>query len=41
VVDLAIIVPSPDTARIQEAHITVGHLVCQLVEEKLIDKGTK
>lgn len=35
VVDLAIIVPSPDTARIQEAHITIGHLVCQLVEEKM------
>ncbi len=39
VVDLAIIVPSPDTARIQEAHITVGHLVCQLVEEKMRDEG--
>jgi len=38
VVDLAIIVPSPDTARIQEAHITVGHLVCQLVEERLSEK---
>ena len=37
-VDLAIVVPSPDTARIQEAHITVGHLVCQLVEERLSEK---
>ncbi len=35
VVDLTLIVPSPDTPRIQEAHITVGHLICQLVEEKL------
>lgn len=34
-VDLALIVPSSDTPRIQEAHITIGHLVCQLVEEKL------
>lgn len=34
-VDLAFIVPSSDTARIQEAHITAGHLVCQLVEELL------
>ncbi|MCD5390730.1 D-sedoheptulose 7-phosphate isomerase [candidate division NPL-UPA2 bacterium] len=33
--DLAFIVPSSDTARIQEAHITAGHLVCQLVEELL------
>jgi len=34
-VDLALIVPSANTPRIQEAHITVGHLVCQLVEERL------
>jgi len=30
--DLALIVPSEDTARIQEAHIAAGHLVCHLVE---------
>jgi D-sedoheptulose 7-phosphate isomerase len=34
-VDLAIIVPSPITARIQECHITIGHLFCELVEEEL------
>ncbi|MDP9229193.1 MAG: D-sedoheptulose 7-phosphate isomerase [Bacteroidota bacterium] len=28
-------IPSTDTPRIQEAHITVGHIICQLVEEKL------
>jgi D-sedoheptulose 7-phosphate isomerase len=28
-------VPSNDTPRIQEAHITVGHIICQLVEETL------
>lgn len=27
--------PSNDTPRIQEAHITVGHIICQLVEEIL------
>jgi D-sedoheptulose 7-phosphate isomerase len=27
-------VPSTDTPRIQESHITVGHIICQLVEEK-------
>lgn len=27
-------VPSTDTPRIQEAHITLGHIICQLVEEK-------
>jgi D-sedoheptulose 7-phosphate isomerase len=28
-------VPSNDTPRIQESHIMLGHIVCQLVEEKL------
>lgn len=28
-------VPSDDTPRIQEMHILVGHIICQLVEEKL------
>jgi D-sedoheptulose 7-phosphate isomerase len=28
-------VPSTDTPRIQESHITIGHIICQLVEEKL------
>lgn len=34
-VDAAIIVPSDDTPRIQETHITVGHILCALVEEAL------
>jgi len=28
-------VPSIDTPRIQESHILIGHIICQLVEEKL------
>lgn len=32
--DLLINVPSSDTPRIQEAHILIGHIICQLVEEK-------
>jgi D-sedoheptulose 7-phosphate isomerase len=28
-------VPSNDTPRIQECHILIGHIICQLVEEKL------
>jgi len=35
IVDLAIIVPSQSTPRIQEAHITIGHILCELVERKL------
>jgi len=31
--DLLINVPSCDSQRIQEAHITIGHIVCALIEE--------
>lgn len=33
--DVAIRVPASDTARVQEAHILVGHILCQLIEEGL------
>ncbi len=33
--DISMIVPSNDTARIQEMHILIGHLMCELVEHKL------
>ncbi len=32
--DHLINIPSADTPRIQETHIMVGHIICQLVEEK-------
>lgn len=32
--DYLINVPSLDTPRIQESHIMLGHIICQLVEEK-------
>lgn len=32
---ISIIVPSKATPRIQEAHVTVGHIICQLVEDAL------
>ncbi len=32
--DHLINIPSADTPRIQESHITIGHIICQLVEEK-------
>ena len=34
-VDYSFVVPSNVTARIQECHITLGHVLCELVEEKL------
>jgi len=33
--DLCLCVPSKTTARIQEMHITIGHTICELVEERL------
>ena len=36
-VDLALVVPSAITPRIQEAHITIGHIVCELVERELAE----
>lgn len=33
--DYLINVPSTDTPRIQESHILIGHIICQLVEEKM------
>ena len=36
--DHLINIPSTDTPRIQESHIMVGHIICQLVEEKYFAK---
>jgi D-sedoheptulose 7-phosphate isomerase len=33
--DYLINVPNTDTPRIQEAHIMIGHIICELVESKL------
>lgn len=33
--DYLINIPSADTPRIQESHIMLGHIICQLVEEKV------
>lgn len=33
--DLAVVVPSTDTPRIQEGHVTIIHIVCDLVEKAL------
>jgi len=37
-VDLAIIVPSDDAQRIQEGHITIGHIIFQEVEQEMFDE---
>jgi len=38
-VDYCLRVPSDDTARIQEGHITAGHIMCELVENALFGEG--
>lgn len=34
-VDILINIPSDNTPRIQEGHITIGHIICSLVEKEL------
>jgi D-sedoheptulose 7-phosphate isomerase len=36
--DILINVPSNDTPRIQECHIMIGHIICEIVEEKMFPK---
>ncbi len=33
--DIMICAPSEDTPRVQEAHILVGHIICQLIEQEM------
>lgn len=33
--DIIINIPSTDTPRIQECHIMIGHIMCELIEEKI------
>jgi D-sedoheptulose 7-phosphate isomerase len=37
--DISLIVPSDNTARIQEAHILVGHILCVLAEQHVAAVG--
>lgn len=37
--DISLRVPTQTTARIQEAHIFLGHLLCEVVEVELQEKG--
>ena len=38
-VDHFFLVPSKNTARIQETHITLGHIICELVEDHLFGEA--
>mgnify|MGYP000282823565 FL=1 len=39
IADYAIIVPSNDTPRIQESHILIGHMICDIIEKELFGSG--
>ena len=38
--DIVVSVPSKETPRIQEGHITIGHILCDLVERYCFEKST-
>jgi D-sedoheptulose 7-phosphate isomerase len=37
IVDVCLMVPSSDTPRVQECHITIGHILCSIIENELFD----
>ena len=37
--DFAVIVPSNATPRIQESHILIGHIICDIIEKELFGEG--
>ena len=39
IVDVALIVDTQSTQRIQETHITIGHILCELIEESLFPQA--
>jgi len=38
IADFSLVVPSTSTPRIQEAHILIGHIICEMVEHQLFFK---
>ena len=40
-VDIVVAVPSDDTQHVQEAHLAIEHVVCELVERALFDGGSR
>ena len=37
--DIALVVPSNQTPRIQESHILIGHILCDIIEKELFSDG--
>ena len=36
--DISLVISSDKTPRIQEAHITIGHIICELIEKEIFGK---
>ena len=39
--DVALIVPSDSTPRIQESHILIGHIICDIIEKEVFGNGVE
>jgi D-sedoheptulose 7-phosphate isomerase len=39
--DIALVVPSQSTPRIQESHILIGHIICDIIEKEIFGDGVK
>lgn len=39
--DIALVIPSDSTPRIQESHILIGHIICDIIEKELFADGVK
>jgi len=39
IADIALVIPSNDTPRIQESHILIGHIICDIIEKEIFGKG--
>ena len=37
--DYALVVPSNSTPRIQESHILIGHIICDIIEKEIFGDG--
>lgn len=39
--DISIVVPSDSTPRIQESHILIGHILCDIIEREIFGEGVR
>ena len=39
IADISLIVPSESTPRIQESHILIGHIICDIIEKEIFGEG--